>query len=272
MTNRTVAYVATDKEVIRVSPYQTRLQVEYMVRGAGITGAGIGITILKLRPIKGKNRKEKQKTVPRVSQLKYSFLREKFNLESFRENLKALDGLSDSDTRYIIIEKMRHQATDLPFDKMPHNIKEEVLRLVIILKKEIENEKMKILCLDILHIITRKRVEEINAKVKTLFLQWIEDNYQYFPITEKNYAIDILQRLYRYNPKFIKGLMLDSINKWSSEEFGKLYREIEFDRLNEIHVSDFRSVLWKLRAESNKMQLNEKVKRIDAILDLSVFR
>ena len=203
---------------------------------------------------------------------KYAFVGEEFDLARFQTNLKVLDGVSDSETRYRLVERIRHQTTDIPYDGMPHNIRKTVIQLLLILKKEVENEEMRKLCLDILHIINGRRDDKVNMKIKELFLSWIEENYQGFTIEEKHYAMDIRQRLYEHNPEFVKELMLDSVNKWSPGEFEKLYKEIEFDRLAKTHIDELKFLLWKLRDEANKKQLSEKVQRIDKLLELSAFR
>ena len=138
-------------------------------------------------------------------------------------------------------------------------------------KKEIENEEMRKLCLNILHIINGRRDVEVNKEIKTLFKSWIEENYQDLTIEEKPNAMDILQRLNEYDPDLLKELMLESINKWSAEEFEKLYKEIEFDRLDKRHIHNFKFLLWKLRDEANEKQLKEKVERIDKLLGLYIF-
>lgn len=197
---------------------------------------------------------------------------EEFDLGRFQTNLRTLEGVSDSETRYKLIERIRHQTTDLPHDGMPHDIKKAIIELLLVLKKEVVNEKMRRLCLDILHVINGKRDNDVDTKIKELFLSWIEENYKDFTIKEKHYAMDIQQRLYNHNPKFIKELMLDSVNKWSPEEFEKLYKEIEFDRLAKSRIGELKFLLWKLRDEANKKQLKQKVQRIDKLLELYHFQ
>jgi len=195
----------------------------------------------------------------------------KFDLEKLLRNLNALNELSDPQTRLMLVEKIRNQTTDLPHDGMPHDIRNAISQLLLILKKEIGNAKMRRLCLDILHIVNGRRDAEVNAKIKELFLLWIEENYQDLTVEEKRYAMDIRQRLYEHNPDFLRELMLDSINKWSPDEFEKLCPQIEFDRLDKNHKHKFKVLLWKLRDEANKKQLDEKVQRIDKLLGLYVF-
>lgn len=155
---------------------------------------------------------------------------------------------------------------------MPHDIRNAISQLLLILKKEIENAKMRKLCLDILHIVNGRRDVVVNAKIKELFLSGIEKNYNDLSTEEKRYAIDIRQRLYEHDPDFLRELMLDSINKWSPDEFKELYSDIEFDRLDKNHKHKFKVLLWKLRDEANKRQLDEKVRRIDKYLQLPVFQ
>lgn len=201
-----------------------------------------------------------------------SFVGEGFDSERFLTNIDTLNELRDPQTRLIMIEKIRHQTTDLPLDGMPHDVKDAAICLLLILEKEIRNPKIRKLCLDILHIISGKRDSEVNDKIKELFLSWIEENLHEFSIEEKHYAMDIRQTLYKYDASFLKGLMLDSINKWSQEDFEKLYKEIEFYRLNRKCIKDLKMLLWKLRDDANKKQFNEKVQRIDKLLELYAFR
>jgi hypothetical protein len=203
---------------------------------------------------------------------KYASVKGEFDLPRFQTNLRALDEVGDSEIRSSLIGRIRDQITDLPYDGMPHDMRKAIIQLLLILKKEAENEKMRRLCLDILHIITGRRDNEVNTRIKALFLSWIEENYQDFTLEEKQYSIDIRQMLYKHYPKFIKELMLDSLNKWSEEEFDALYKEIEFDRLNQEYIQEFKILLWKLANEAKKKQLEEKMKRIEKLLSLSYFR
>ena len=203
---------------------------------------------------------------------KYTLVGEEFDLPRFQTNLKALDGVSDSEIRYKLIRRIRDQMPDLPYDGLPHDIRKAIIQLLLILRKEVRNEKMRRLCLDIFHVINGRRDDETNARIKELFLSWIEENYQDFTLEEKRYAIDIRQRLYMHNPNFIKELMLDSVNKWFTEEFEHLYKHIEFDRLDLEYVEKFKILLWKLTDEAKKKQSKEKMKRIEKLLTLYVFR
>lgn len=207
-----------------------------------------------------------------IPSAEYTFAGEEFDLTRLQTNLRALDGIGDSETRYKLIERIRHQTTDLPYDGMPHDIRKAIIQLLLILKKELGNKKMRRLCLDIVHIVNGRRDNEVNSKIKKLFLSWIEENYQDFTIEEKRYAMDIRQRLYKYNPEWIKELMLDLINKWSQEEFDALCKEIEFDRLDEEYIREFKILLWKLVDEAKRKQSEEKMKRIEKLLSLHVFR
>ena len=204
--------------------------------------------------------------------VQYALVGEKFDLKRFQTNLRALEGVSDSETRCKLIERIRHQTTDLPYDGMPHDIRKAIMDLLFVIKEEIENKKMRRLCLDILHIINGRRDIVVNAKIKELFLSWIEKNYQDLTIEEKHHATDIQQRLSKHDPKLIKELMLNSIYKWSPDEFRKLYKEIEFDHLAESHIDELKSLLWKLRDEASMKQLGEQVQRIDKLLELYPFR
>ena len=203
---------------------------------------------------------------------KYAFVGEAFDLPRFQTNLRAFDEVSDSEIRYKILGRIRDQTIDLPYDGMPQDIKKTIIRLLQSLRKEVRNEKMRRLCLDIFHVVNARRDNEVNSKIKELFLSWIEENYQDFTIEEKRYAMDIRQRLDNYNPEFMKELMLNSVNKWSPEEFDTLYKEIEFDRLDQEYIREFKILLWKLIDEAKREQSGEKAQRIEKLLSLSYFR
>ena len=194
-----------------------------------------------------------------------------FDLIRFQANLAALNGVSDSETRYELLEKMRHQTTDLPYDGLSYDVRKAVVDLLQILEKERENGKIRRLCLDILRIINGRRDEKMTDRIKSDFLPWIEKNYRDFTVEEKQYAIDIIQMLNKYNPEFMKKIMLDSINNWSSEEFDKLYKEIEFNRLEDQRLQEMKVYLWKILDEARKNKLEERKIRIEKLLMLSFF-
>jgi len=196
----------------------------------------------------------------------------KLDLEKLVANINTLGELIEPETRFILIEKIRHQTTDLPCDGMPHQIRKAITQLLLALRREIENPKMRKICLDILRIVNTKRDIQVNAMIKELFLSWIEKHYQDLTIEEKGYAMDVRQRLYEHNPDLLKELMLGAIEKWSPDEFEKLHKEIEFDRLDKEHIGNFRVLLWRLREEAKQKQLDEKVQRVDKLLGLYVFQ
>jgi len=201
-----------------------------------------------------------------------TFVGEKFDSDRFVNDVEALGRLRDPETRLKMIERIRHQTTGLPLDGMPREVRDAVFHFLQIMEKEVKNLKMRRLCLDILHIISRKRDSEVDGRIKELFLSWIEEHYDELSIEEKQYAIDIRQTLSLYDAGLLKSLMLDSIDKWSDEDFDKLYNQMEFYRLDGRQLKDLKMLLWKLRDEASKNELKEKVRRIDKLLEIYPFR
>jgi len=194
-----------------------------------------------------------------------------FDERRFTSNIDLFMRLQEKNTKEKILAKIRDQTTDLPYDGMPENIRQAVMRLLSTLRHEIEDETMRKRCLDILHIISDRRDDTVNAKMKELFLNKIYEIFNTLPIEEKNPALDIIQRLQRYNPEIIKQLMNDAIEKWTQVEFQNLLNSIEFDKLDEEAIEQLKNRLWNWRADAKIRSEEEKVNRIDKILELYVF-
>ncbi len=179
--------------------------------------------------------------------------------------------IQEKSTKVKILERIRHQTTDLPYDGIPENIRNMVMTLLSKLRIEIEDKAMRKRCLDILSIISGRRDDVVNAKIKELFLNKIYGTYDALSIEEKRDALNILQRLQRYNPEIINQLITEAVEKWTQVEFQNLLNSIEFDRLDEEEVEQLRKRLWNWRAHAKRKKEEEKVNRIDKILELYVF-
>ena len=195
----------------------------------------------------------------------------KFDLKRFASNIDMFISIHEKNTKEKLLERIRHQTTDLSYDGMPENIRNIVMTLLSTLRIEIEDETMRKRCLDILSIISGRRDDVVNAKMKELFLSTIYRIYDVLSIEEKRDALDILQRLQRYNSKIINQLMTDAIEKWTQVEFQSILNSIEFDKLNEEEVEQLRNRLWNWRAGAGRKKEEEKVNRIDKILELYIF-
>jgi len=195
----------------------------------------------------------------------------KFDLKSFSSNINLLININEKNTREKLLERIRHQITDLPYDGMPENLRNKVFTLLSTLLIEINDKTMRRRCLDILSIISSKRDDAINNKIKNLFLNKINKIYDISLIDDKRYALNIIQRLHGYNKEIINQLMADAIEKWTQEEFQKLINSIDFYKLNEDELIKIKNRLWFWREDAKKKNEEEKVSRIDKILELSFF-
>jgi predicted nucleotidyltransferase len=194
-----------------------------------------------------------------------------FDSNRFASNIDLFMKLQEKNTKQKILAMIKNQTTDLPYDGMPENIRQDVMRLLFALRNEIQDETMRKPCLAILHIISDRTDDVINAKIKELFLNRVYEIFDDLSIEEKNYALDIIQRLERYDPKIIKQLMNDAIEKWTPDEFQNLLASIEFGKLDEGTIEQLRNRLWNWRADAKARNEEEKVNRIDKILELYVF-
>jgi predicted nucleotidyltransferase len=194
-----------------------------------------------------------------------------FDVEKFSSNISMFKDIQEIDTKEKILETVRHQTTNLPYDGMSDIIRSNVIALFYALQNECNSDTMRRRCLDILSIISRKRDEVVNAKMKELFLDRIQKIYPTMSIEEKSDALGIIQRLQRYNSKIIDKLIGDAIETWTAVEFQNLLNSIEFSRLNKDEIECLRKFLWNKRANAMKSQEKEKVERIDKILELYIF-
>lgn len=77
-------------------------------------------------------------------------------------------------------------------------------------------------------------------------------------------------RSYRFG--YIEKLLTNAVGKWGKDKFEAFYRTIEFDKLNKEQISKLKNLLCRWKYEANKKKDKEKVRRIDKILDLYIFR
>ena len=209
------------------------------------------------------------KTIVWLPEVKYET---KFDLKRFSSNIDLFINIHEKNTKEKLLEKIRHQTTDLPYDGMPDNLRNMVFTLLSTLLIEINDKTMRRRCLDILSIISSRRDEVVNAKIKELFLSEINRIYDVLSVEEKRYALNIIQRLNRYDPKIINGLMTDAIEKWTQEEFQKLFNSIDFYKMNEEELIQLKNRLWYWREDAERKKEEEKVSRIDKILELSFLK
>jgi predicted nucleotidyltransferase len=194
-----------------------------------------------------------------------------FDTERFSSNISIFKDVQERDTKEKILETIRHQAADLPHDGMSDSIRSNVITLLCTLQNECDNETMRKSCLDILSIISGRRDDMVNAKMKELFLDRINRMYSTLSIEEKNDALRIIQRLQRYDSNIIHKLILDAIETWTQIEFQNLLNSIELSRLDKEEIERLRKRLWNLRASAMRNQEKEKADRIDRILELYIF-
>jgi predicted nucleotidyltransferase len=195
----------------------------------------------------------------------------RFDVERLSSNISLFTEIEERDTKEKILETIRHQITDLPYDGMSNGIRSNIMTLLNILQNECEIEDMRQRCLDILSIVSGRRDEVVNAKIKELFLDKIHRVYPTLSIEEKSDALDIIQRLQRYDPKIIDRLIIDAIETWTTTEFQNLLNSVEFSKLDKEEIESLRKRLWNWRANAVKNQDNGKVERIDKILGLYIF-
>lgn len=194
-----------------------------------------------------------------------------FDLQRFSSNISLFTDIQERDTKEKILETIRHQTIDLPYNGMSESIRSVVATLLNSLQNEFDDKIMRKRCLDIFSIVSKRRDERVNAEMKELFLDRIHRMYSTFSIEEKSDALDIIQRLERYDPEIIVQLLTDAIEKWTATEFQNLLNSIELDKLDIKDIERIRKRLWKWRAESKSNQEQEKVDRIDKILMLYIF-
>jgi predicted nucleotidyltransferase len=194
-----------------------------------------------------------------------------FDAERLSSNISLFKEIQERDTKEKILETIRHQITDLPYNGMSDSIRSNIITLLNTLQNECEIEDMRRRCFDILSIVSGRRDEVVNTKIKELFLDKIQRMYPALSIEEKNDALKIIQRLQRYEPKIIDRLIIDAIEIWTTIEFQNLLNSIEFNRLDKNDIERLRKRLWNWRANAVKNQEKEKVERIDKILGLYIF-
>lgn len=195
----------------------------------------------------------------------------RFDLSRYSSNISMFRDIRERDTKEKLLETIRHQTTDLPYDGMSESTRSAVITLLYALQNEWDDRTMRKRCLDILSIISKRRDEMVNAKMKELFLDRIYRIYSTLSVEEKNDALDIIQRLQRYDQQIIDQLIADAIEKWTATEFQNLLNSIKLDRLDEEEIESLRKRLWKWRANAKRSQEEEKVDRIDKILGLYIF-
>lgn len=194
-----------------------------------------------------------------------------FDVERFSSNISLFKNIQERDTKEKILETIRHQITGLSYDGMSDSIRSNVITLLYTLQNECNSEETRRRCFDILSIIAGKRDEVVNAKMKELFLDNIHKMYPSLSTEEKSVTLSIIQRLQKYDPKIIDGLIVDAIETWTTIEFQALLNSIEFNRLHKDEVERLRKRLWNWRANAMKNQEKEKVERIDKVLGLYNF-
>lgn len=195
----------------------------------------------------------------------------KFDLERFASNVDLFASIHEKNTKEKLLERIRHQTTDLPHDGMPESLRKIVLTLLSMMYQEFDDERMRGNLLDILSIISGKRDDVINGEMKELFMKKLDENYDALSVDEKKDVLNIVQRLQKYDFAVVDDLITDAIEKWTQEEFQHLRNSIGFDRLNKEELIQLKNQLWNRRANAERNEEEEKVRRIDEILEFYYF-
>jgi len=196
----------------------------------------------------------------------------KFDFKAFASNVDLFISINEKDTRDKLLERIRHQTTYLPYDGMPENLRNIVLALLSELTSEFDDEMMRRRCLDIISILSGRRDDEVNSKIKELFLNKINSVYDFLLVEEKNDALNIFQRVQKYDVNIVNQLMTDAVEKWTQEEFQYLLNSVDFEKLNEEELIRLKNRLWNWRADAERKREEEKVSRIDKVLELYYFK
>jgi predicted nucleotidyltransferase len=202
-----------------------------------------------------------------LPEIKYA---SQFDTEKFSSNVSLFRDIQEKDTKERILETIRDQITDLPHDGMSDDIRSNVVALLYTLQDKC-NSEMRRHCLDILSIVSRRRDEVVNAKMKELFLDNINKMYPSLSVEEKINALGIIQTLQRFDAKILDKLIVDAIETWTTSEFQNLFNSVELSTLNKNQVEQLRKRLWNWRADAMAKQEKEKVERIDKILGQYIF-
>lgn len=195
-----------------------------------------------------------------------------FDSKRFASDVNMFVKIQEKDTKEKILEIIKDQATNLPYDGMAGNIRSVVMTLLLALQDALKDKRLRRLCLNILSIISGRRDDMINSKMKELFLKRICEIYDALSIEEKRDALKLLQRLQGYDSKLINQLITEAVEKWTQREFQNLLNSIEFNRLDKGDLEHLRNRLWNWRASAKEKGEEEKVDRIDKVLELYVFR
>jgi predicted nucleotidyltransferase len=196
----------------------------------------------------------------------------KFDLNTYASNVDLFTSIHEKNTKEKLLERIRLQTTNLPYDGMPENLRNIVLALLSKLSDEFDDETVRGRCLDVISILSGRRDDEVNLKIKELFLDKINSVYGVLSVEEKNDALNILQRIQKHDVNIVNQLMTDAVEKWTQEEFQYLLNSIDFEKLNEEELIRLKNRLWNWRADAERKREEEKVLRIDKILELYHFK
>jgi hypothetical protein len=192
-----------------------------------------------------------------------------FDLKRFKSDLDALERIPDKETMQKFLENLRNRVhSELPYEPLANEIRKEIYRLIDFLNLKISEKDFTQRCLDFLLVLLLRRDNKIQARISKIFLDKIEAMYPTLNTEQKCYALSILQRIHNYDYEYLRKLIEDAIEKWSDEEFAKLYRNISVNEIEKTSIRKLEHELWNLRSKAAKCQDKTKIKRIDAFLDM----
>lgn len=195
-----------------------------------------------------------------------------FKHDEVEFRLSLLKDVTTENARLDLWREIRERLPSLNKNEFKNaKVRDVVTALLENIENQIEVEPFTGICLDMLSIIARRANDFIIGKMKEAFLRRVEKMYEDLPIGQKRDALEILQPLRQYDPKFMENLVLKAIdpNEWNDEEFSNLTDAIDLWSLNSLHESKVKELhrkLWKLKAEAELNHENVKKERIEHLL------
>ena len=192
------------------------------------------------------------------------------------DELKKIKSIDESKTERIIRDELRDSLPGLPYNHVEQwtdNLRKAVFELIDLLLKEFKtcNENLREKNMDMLCIIVHRADKETLEKIKHDFLDILERLYDDPKVEKSSDLIKLLQALHSYEPDYIKKMIDDAIEHWSTNVFENRYRDIEIDRYvwkDVNRLRELRLYILESLASARKKQDMIKVERLEKLYNI----
>jgi predicted HTH transcriptional regulator len=199
-----------------------------------------------------------------------------FDLEKFKmriDELKSIKSIGDSETENTIRTELEDSLPYLPqndLEPWDNSLRNATLELIDLLLEELKTGKKALQqkILKMLYHIAYRADKKTLERIRFNFLDLLEKLYGDLKTEKSSELIRLLQIMHYHQPKYIKKMIDDAIERWNKTDFDSRYDDIDLNAYlgrNNKRLKELRLFLLKSLAKARKAQNVDKMDRLQKL-------